>query len=284
MGDAVARKLNEHGFKIIGFSRRKEISNDIYGADNVVITDYVELTKKLFGVDCVVHFAAKAHKQERANRNFEAYLADNVTLTRQVAEAALNAGVQTFIYISTIAVYGLKSSNKVIEETHQVNPATPYAESKLIAEKELMDMFRNSNAQLIILRPPLIYGKFAPGNFGKLLKFVNLGIPLPLIGVNNTRSCISVDSLAAKIMKVISHEGNASGIYNITDQPDLSTIDLVRLAGKIQGKQVRLFKFIPRTQIWLLKLIGKRGLAETLFEDLKIDTSKFNRKFNPVEQ
>jgi len=280
----LAQKLHEHDFKIIGFGRLKETTTGIYGANNAILTDYSDLHNKMAGLDCVVHFAGKAHKQKRANRNFEAYFVANVTLTRKLAEAVLNAGVKKFIFISTIAVYGLRSSNKAIKENAELRPTTPYAETKLIAEQELIDMFCNSNTQLIILRPPLIYGKLAPGNFGKILKFVNKGIPLPLAGVKNKRSCVLVDNFAAKIIKVICYKGNASGIYNISDEPDLSTIDLVKQAGKFQGKHVRLFKFFPRSQKWLLGLIGNKELADMLYADLRIDASKYNRKFNIDEK
>jgi nucleoside-diphosphate-sugar epimerase len=228
----------------------------------------------LAGVDSVVHLAARAHimNDEVADPLAE-YRRVNVDGTRNLARQAAAAGVKRFIFISSIGVNG-NINTRPFTEDDTPNPAELYAQSKWEAEQGLWEIQRETGMELVIIRPPLVYGPSAPGNFGSLLKWVEKGIPLPLGAVHNRRSLVALDNLVDFIITCIDHPAAANQTFLVADGEDLSTTELLRRVGRAMGKPVRLIP-VPMGLLQAgARLLGKQEMARRLCGSLQVDIAK----------
>lgn len=237
------------------------------------VTDW---SAALRGVEKVVHCAARVHVMRDKTRDpLGAYRQVNVDGTLCLARQAAEAGVSRFVFVSSIKVNG--------ESTKQGHPFTaddapapldPYGVSKLEAEQGLQEISLRTGMELVIVRPPLVYGPRVPANFLRLLQIVDKNIPLPLGGVKNKRSIVSIYNLVDFLVHVASHPAAAGGCFLVSDDQDLSTPDLVRKIGKCFGKRVFVFP-VPEM---LLKLAGiatgKGHDVERLLGSLQVDIKK----------
>lgn len=175
------------------------------------ISEGVDWTRALEGVDVVVHLAGRAHViGEAAADALAKFRAVNLEGTTALARQARDAGVKRFILISSIGVNGARTIDKPFEEESIPTPHADYAVSKLEAEQALRQTAQGSTMEWVIVRPPLVYGAQAPGNFGRLLKLVSYGLPLPFASVKNSRSMISLENLAHFLRQCITHPGAAN--------------------------------------------------------------------------
>ncbi|GEK45904.1 NAD-dependent epimerase/dehydratase family protein [Halomonas pacifica] len=222
----------------------------------------------LSNVDVVVHVAGLVHDP---SASFEAYQRVNVRGTLALAEQAVEVGVRRFIFISSIGVNGYKTTDNAFTERDIPNPGNDYARSKWQAEQVLRDFAATSGLEVIIIRPPLVYGPQAPGNFGMLTRIVEKSLPLPLAGIDNRRSFVSVWNLADLIRCCIDHPEAPGQVFLVSDGEDVSTSDLLSKLGEASGSPVRLF----RVPVWSLRLpatlLGKRGIYDRLFDSLRVD-------------
>jgi nucleoside-diphosphate-sugar epimerase len=180
----------------------------------------------------------------------------NLYGTLNLARQCVNAGVKRFIYLSSIGVNGLRTRpHSLFAEVDAPNPHNAYALSKYEAEIGLMEIAKESKLEVVIIRPPLIYGPDAPGNFGMLLRLVQKGIPLPFLGVRNKRSFIALDNLIDFILLCLTHPMAKNEIFLVSDDHDISTPDLVKYiaeAAKLPNRSI----YLP---IWALCLLMKLG-------------------------
>ncbi len=230
----------------------------------------------LAGIEVVVHLAARVHVlQETATDPLAAFREVNTAGTLRLAGAAAEAGVGRLVFVSTIGVNGQQTPPGVaFREGDTPNPTLPYAESKWEAEQGLWDLSTETNLDVVIVRPPLVYGPNAPGNFGRIVKLVRSGLPLPLGATNNRRSMVSVDNLASFLTTCAEHPAAANETFLISDQDDLSTTALVQKIGAVLGKSPLLLP-VPEGVVRLpARIVGKERLVDQLWGSLAIDASK----------
>ena len=223
----------------------------------------------------VVHTAGRAHLlEDRAERPLDAFRAVNTAGTLRLAQQAAEMGVRRFVFLSSIGVNGVQSALP-FTELDAPEPMEPYAVSKLEAERGLMELGDRTGMEIVMLRPPLVYGPDAPGNFGKLANAVKRGLPLPLGAVTqNKRTLVGLDNLVDLIVTCAYHPAAANQVFLAGDGEDLSTADLLRRMAKAFGVTPRLLP-IP---VALLKVMaqaaGKAGMIERLCGSLQVDVTK----------
>lgn len=236
-------------------------------------------TEALSGIDAVVHLAGKAHF---SNSNlFEekaAYELINVAGTEQLARSAAKAGVKKFIFISTVKVMGEKTLDIPYTETQLPNPIGNYAKSKLAGEASLLRISNELSMNVVILRPPLLYGPGVKANMLNLIKLCQLSMPLPFAAVQNQRSFLYVGNLADAIMVCLVNTKANGQTYFVCDGDDLSTPTLIRRICFALNKPVLLFS-APNFLLRLIgKLIGKSLVVERLLENLQVNDQKLRRQ------
>jgi len=266
------------GYKITGCVR---IYQNIDGCDSVVeigdIQDFAGWNEILHGIDCVVHLAAVAHNNAVESSKNEIYNKINVDSTMVLAESAADAGVRRFVYISTIGVNGDVTYQVPFTENDIPHPYSIYATSKFQAENQLFDLGRTSGMEITVIRPPLVYGADAPGNFGTLIKFLNLRIPLPLGAVHNRRSFVCIDNLVSFIKLCTSHPNAANEVFVVCDDDDISTTDLLRHLGRYLNKPAWLVPVPSSILVFFARIFGKERISRQLLENLQVDNSKAKR-------
>jgi len=209
----------------------------------------------------VVHCAALVHK--KVGLLYEKYHEINVDYPVNLAKQAKDSGVRQFVFMSTIAVYG--ENKQIVCENTECNPISHYGKSKLEAEKQLQEL-EDENFIVSIVRPPMVYGKNAPGNIHSLVNLVNKAPILPLNRIHNKRSFIYITNLCHLIDIVI--EKQKSGVYLATDGKAVSTTRLIELIANGLSKQACLLK-IPFFES-LLKFV-KPSFHKRLYESLVVD-------------
>ena len=254
-------------------------ANPVRGAKYLGGVDLSPQTKwqpVLAGVHEIVHTAARAHMlHDRAADPLAEFRRVNVAGTLQLAEQAAAMGVRRFVFLSSIGVNGVHSaSGRAFSELYQPSPHNAYALSKWEAEQGLLQIADETGLELVIIRPPLVYGFNAPGNFGSLMRAVQRSWPLPLGAVHNQRSLIALDNLVDFIITCITHPQAANQTFLVSDGQDLSTTELVRGMAQAAGVPAR---FIP-VPVWALQagasLLGKGDAVQRLCGNLQVDISK----------
>lgn len=237
-------------------------------------TNWVPL---LTGVEVVIHAAARAHvPSDRVTDELSEFRQLNVQGTVNLAMQAANAGVNRFIFISTVGVNG-NINIRPFNESDTPKPADSYSLSKLEAETSLWEIARETGMEVVIIRPPLVYGPKAPGNFGRLVSSVERGVPLPLGSIHNLRSFVGLDNLVDLVITCIDHPAAANEVFLAGDGQDISTSELIRGIAEAMGKPARLIA-VPSSLLMIAgTLLGKRSIAERLLGSLQVDISKASR-------
>jgi len=237
------------------------------------IDAHTEWRPVLAGIDCVLHAAGRAHILRDAAANpLAEFRRVNVEGTRRLALQAAEAGVKRLVFISSIGVNGISTDRRGPFTSQDLPaPIEPYGQSKLEAELALQESAASTGLEIVIVRPPLVYGPGVGANFLRLMNLVRRGLPLPLGGINNRRSLVALDNLVDLLIHCAQHPASVGETFLVSDDDDLSTPDLLRHLGTAMGVPVRLFP-MPR---WLLlmgaRLIGRRGEAERLVGSLQAD-------------
>jgi UDP-glucose 4-epimerase len=221
-------------------------------------------------MDIILHCAALVH--QKVEHSYEKYHEINVDYPLELAKLAKQNGVKQFVFISTIAVYG--EGIEKLDENADYNPITHYGKSKLEAEKQLLQLSDDSFI-VSIIRPPMIYGKNAPGNIDSLVKLVKKLPILPFGKIDNKRSFISIQNLCYIIDEIIMQQ--KSGIFLASDDEPLSTSKLIELIAKNLDKKIYLIK-IPFFES-LLKLV-KPSFHKRLYGSLEVDNTLTKEKLN----
>jgi len=236
----------------------------------------------LKGIETVVHLAARVHiMMDTVKDPLEEFRKVNTVGTLNLARQAAESGVKRFIYLSSIKVNG--------EATQLGSPFTPddifvpndpYALSKYEAEQGLLKLAENSQMEVVIIRPPLVYGPGVKANFLNMIKWLYRGVPLPFGLIHNKRSLVALDNLVDFIITCIDHPAAANEVFLVSDGEDLSTTELLTRASVSLGKKSRLLPVNQRLLELGLKLIGKKNLAQRLCGSLQVDVSKAKELLN----
>jgi nucleoside-diphosphate-sugar epimerase len=193
-----------------------------------------------------------------------------------LARQAVVAGVKRFVFLSTIGVNGNQSLTP-FTESDVPNPQNAYSVSKLEAENGLFELAAQTGLEVVIIRPPLVYGPNAPGNFGKLVRWIKSGIPLPLGSLHNQRSLVALDNLVSLVVmcanRMISMSA-ANQLFLVADGEDVSITSLLRKVAIASGSTSRLVSVQPELLRLSASLLGKGAMAESLLSNLQVDATK----------
>jgi nucleoside-diphosphate-sugar epimerase len=235
----------------------------------------------LAGVDAIIHLAARAHVLRDSSIDAHAlYRSVNTLGTLRLAEAAAAAGVRRLVFLSSVRVHGDRSTGAPFTETSPLAASDPYGRSKADAERGLAALAATGALEPVILRPPLVYGPGARGNFARLVALVARGVPLPLGAVRNRRSLTFVGNLVEAIVRALDHPAAASETFMVSDGEDLSTPDLVRRIARALGKPARLIP-VPTAFLRLGgALAGRSDDVARLLDDLVVDSSRIRAKLD----
>lgn len=244
---------------------------DISSIDSETVWEEV-----LKGQDVVIHAAARVHiMKDEVDDPLDEYRKVNVGGTLNLARQAATAGIKRFVFISSIKVNGeqtIKGRRFMAEDIPA--PQDAYGISKSEAEQGLHKIAADTDLEVVIIRPPLVYGPGVKGNFARMIKLIAKGLPLPLGAINNQRSLVAVDNLVDLIITCIVHPAAANQVFLAGDGNDLSTTDLLRAVSQAMGKPSRLIP-VPLSFIMLAAtLFGKRAVAYRLLGSLQVDISK----------
>jgi UDP-glucose 4-epimerase len=272
VGRHVIPTLKQHGWAVRPVFRRP---SDL---ENSVIIDSIDATtdwqEALRGVDAVVHLAARVHHPHEEHA-VEIYQSLNVEGTLNLARCSAKAGVRHFIYLSTALVNGDGTDGRTpFCEDDDLIPRGVYGNSKAAAEAGLRIMAPTTQMNFTVIRPPLLYGAGAVGNFRLLLKAVKLGFPLPFASIKNRRAFLSVDNLASFISYRLTHPGSKFDIFLIADTDQVSTPALVRAIAKSTDRPARLIP-VPLTILRILfRLVGRPEAINSVIGSMEINTQK----------
>lgn len=227
--------------------------------------------------DVIVHLAGIAHNK---NNSVDEFKRINVDGTLELARKALESNIKRFIFISSIGVNGNSTHGKAFTEQDTPNPTNDYTKSKYEAEKALAKLFENTNIDLVIIRPPLIYAHDAPGNFSKLLMLIKLGQFLPFGCTHNQRSFIAIENLVSFITACIYHDTKINETFLIADDEVISTKQLIQCVSSGMGKSMILLPVPTKLLSMLADATGKVSIFEQLYGNLEIDNRKAKKFFN----
>lgn len=242
------------------------------------LNDLVLWRKNLSGAHAVIHLAARAHMiKDRAADPLAAFRHTNVAGTINIAQAAAQAGVRRFVFVSSIGVLGNNSGDERFSETTSPAPTEPYAVSKFEAEIALAELTAHAGLELVIVRPPLVYGPHVRGNFLRLLRLVRSGIPLPFGRMEHLRSFVGVKNLA-ELLTVCAIDQRAAGeLFLVSDGEDISLRDLLRRMANMMHRPSRLFSLPTSLLHTALALIGRGDDLAKLSAELRVDSSKVRK-------
>lgn len=234
----------------------------------------------LDGVGCVIHLAARVHiMNETAEDPMAKFQSCNVDGTRRLFGAAQTAGVENFIFLSTIKVNGEATQGAPFRATDEPQPKDAYALSKWDAE-QLLKSGAGPSMSISIIRPPLIYGPGVKGNMRTLVRAVRKGVPLPLANIQNQRHMLSVDNLLSLIGRLIKVQPAGFNIFLVADREAISISELIREIARQMERSPRLFSLPLSVLRFLVGCVGKTASLDRLTGDLEIDIGATCDKLN----
>jgi nucleoside-diphosphate-sugar epimerase len=273
LGYAAALSLAEAGHRVRFGARAPAQACDM-SHEWVFYGDLAEpsgLDGVLSGCDTVIHFAGLAHLPE-GPRAAERARQVNVEGTGRLAEAAVRGGVRRFVFISSAHVNGPSSRARPFREDDPPQPDNVYARSKLDAELRLKDIAGASAMEWVIVRPPMVYGPRAPGNFQRLVSLMRTGLPVPLGAARAPKSFLYVGNLTSAINAIARHPAAANKTFLVSDSEMTSTAGLLRLIADALGKRALLVN-VPEAPLALgARMIGGEKDIRRLFDPLEIDS------------
>ena len=270
VGKALHQKLINHSVCLIS---RGEIEDNKDKIFYKTISGSEDFTDCLDNIDLVIHTAARVHQMKDVSQNpLSDFMETNCHGTIKLAKHAAKAGVKRFIFISSLKVNGEETNSGArfrYDDKHNTND--PYGISKAEAENGLMNIAANSNLEIVIIRPPLVYGPGVKANFESLLKISQKNLPLPLGAINNKRSFVALDNLVDLINICIDHPNAANKVFLVSDDSDISTSDLLILMSNSFNKKSLLLNINPKVLKFIGKILGKQSIIDRLCDNFQVD-------------
>ena len=236
----------------------------------------------LHGIDVVVHLAARVHvMHENADDPLAEFRRVNAEGTEHLARSAAANGVRRMVYVSSIKVNGEETTDgHIYSEKDIPAPQDPYGRSKWEAEQLLQRVARETGMEIVIVRPPLVYGTGVKGNFAQMMRAIARGLPLPLATVRNKRDLVYAGNLVDALIVCATHPAAAGNTYLISDGEPVSTPELLGRLAQALGVSVHLFHFPPALLKLAGKLVGRSAQIERLLGSLQVDSGKIRRELN----
>ena len=282
VGQALCRELLSRGHDVVGVTRR-EFHVDDHARFRNLIVDSIEADSDWSGipdgVGCVIHLAARVHVMRDTSADpLKEFWKINVDGTRCLAKAAIERGITRFVYVSSIKVNGETTNGlNAFTETDEPVPTDDYGQSKLAAETSLQGLYEEFGGELVIVRPPLVYGAKVGGNFARLIRLIQSGVPLPFGAIRNRRSLVSIENLVDFLILCASHPAAADNTFLVSDGDDLSTPELVAQIAGALGMRSRLLP-VPVSMLRLAgRCLGKTNEVQRLTDSLQADIEKSRR-------
>ena len=277
VGSALCGHLLAKGQPVTG-AVRSIPGKPLPGVEYRVVSDLSAETnwrEALTGMDAVVHCAARVHiMKETSTDPLAAFREMNVKGTACLAEQAADNGVKRFVFISSIKVNGETTSGRPFTADNTPAPEDPYGISKWETEQVLQKIAEKTGLEVVIIRPPLVYGPGVRANFFRLMQAVKLGMPLPLGSINNRRSLVALDNLIDLIDTCLNHPAASNQTFLVSDGNDLSTTALLQNMAVALGRPTRLIPAPESLLRVVAKLLGKTSIAQRLCGSLQVDINK----------
>jgi nucleoside-diphosphate-sugar epimerase len=280
LGRALCTEAVLRGMAVLGITRASgDLPNSV---DNFVVgsidcnTDWKDV---LTGYEVIVHLAARVHVlTDTAADPLEEFRRINVQGTLNLALQAVAAGVQRFVFVSSIKVNGEATHLGVpFREVDTPAPLSAYGVSKMEAEQGLREIARKTSMEVVIIRPPLVYGPGVKANFADMMRWLKRGVPLPLGAIHNQRSLVSLDNLIDFLMTCITHPAASNQTFLVSDGEDVSTTELLYRMGQALGHPARLLPLPVSALKVAAAIVGKSDVAQRLCGSLQVDLEKTRR-------
>lgn len=278
VGFALCARLRKNGVSVREAVRTLNLHPS--GAEAVAIgslSSETDWTAALRNVEQVVHLAARVHvMNERSSDPLTEFRHANVEGTANLARQAGAAGVRRIVFLSSIKVNGeFTQEGRPFTADDDPAPKDPYGVSKHEAEQVLREIAADTGMEVVIIRPPLVYGPGVKANFESMMRWLARGVPLPLAAVTeNRRSLVAMDNLVDLVVTCLSHPAAANQTFLVSDGEDLSTADLLRRIGVALGHPTRLFYMPPSVLKIGAKVVNKPGIYQRLCGSLQLDITK----------
>ncbi len=281
IGRALCARLAAEGREVRGAVRNArqavELPETVVPAVIGEVGPDTDWSAALDGVETVVHLAARVHQAGAGAGAARAYDLVNRAGTERLALQALERRARRLVFLSSVKVHG-EENTLPYREDMPCRPRDPYGESKLAAEEALGRIGRQRGLEVVILRPPLVYGAGAKANFAKLMTAIRRGIPLPLGSIENRRSLIYLENLTDAISVCMTHRGAAGMTFLVSDGEDVSTPELVRRLAAALGRPARLVPCPPGLLRVAGRLTGRSAAVDRLVGSLTVDSSRIRRE------
>ena len=276
IGRGLVVYLSDCGCDVVPLVRRP---SGMVGERVLDLEDRDTWRSALEGCDSVVHLAGRAHViRETATDPAKAFRKANVDHTLAVARYAAAAGVPRFVFLSSVKVNGERTKpGQSFREDDKPAPQDDYARSKLAAELAILELSVQTGLEVVVIRPPLVYGPGVKGNFAQLIRWGTGRMPLPLGAIDNARSMIALDNLIPFIYLCADRaasEKAANQVFFVSDGVALSTTQLLRNVAIAYGRRPWLIPVPTMLLRWIAGLLGKSDTADKLLGSLVISDEK----------
>ncbi|MBH2020103.1 MAG: SDR family oxidoreductase [Burkholderiales bacterium] len=277
VGRAVCIKAAACGFAVYGMTRSpcdlpSAIENLVAGN----IDEGTDWQDALMGCQVIVHAAARVHVMADTIENpLTEFRRVNVQGTLNLARQAAAAGVRRFAFISSVKVNGEATQpGRPFTADDAPAPLDAYGISKMEAEQGLREIAAQTGMEVVIIRPPLVYGPGVRANFAAMMRWLQRGVPLPLGAIHNRRSLVALDNLVDLILTCVTHPAAANQTFLVSDGEDVSTTELLRRMGQAMNRPARLIPVPARLLKGAAALLGKQDMAQRLCGSLQVDIRK----------
>lgn len=278
VGSALQQRIlaDGHYDLTIAVRRVMEVPSAVRAVQVTDLTAETNWTDALQGVDAVIHSAARVHVMHETSADpLAEFRKVNVDGTLALARQAAKAGVKRFVFVSSVKVSGEETTYERPYTADTIaKPCDPYGLSKYEAEQALLALAQETDLEVSIVRPVLVYGPDVKANFLSMMKWVERGVPLPFGAIYNKRSLVALDNLVDLILICAEHPAAVNQVFFASDGNDLSTTQMIQQLGTAFGKPIRLLPIPMKWLSFILTLLGKKSLSQRLCGSLQVDITK----------
>lgn len=269
VGSSLCKILLDRKIPFVGAVRKRTAESQ---CEIGALTEFTNWSEALAECNAVIHLAARVHvMNDKSNNPLLAFRAVNVDATLNLARQAMHSGIKRFVFVSSVKVNGEETAGKPFTSLDAPAPLDPYGQSKLEAEIALTALSRTTGLEVVIIRPPLVYGPGVRANFLKLMQLVKMGVPLPLGAIYNRRSMVALDNLVDLLITCTHHPAAAGQTFMVSDDNDVSISELLRMLAIAMGKRSLLLPVPAGIIAGAAALLGKSAVANRLLGSLQVD-------------